>query len=389
MNKKIVVLHAFIWFSIKKGGGTTDLLYKILLSQQKNKQISPAVICTDDFFDEKLRKELSQTYFIKTKPFYNLFFNLFFLLSFFRIYKIKPDIIHMHIYRSMQNVFLYFYSKITNTPYIMDAHGSIPFWNKGIFKKKLYDFIIGRRILNESSLLVAETDTGVIEYNKFLPKVDSKKIKIIRPPFGVDEYLMLPDIKKNQFRTNYSISKNSKVITFLGRLHPDKGNMFLLKGINKLVKQGVNLICVLIGPDDGDEENLKNFAKKNNIEKNVLFIGFKSGLEKNQILQSSDIVIQLSKYEQGAWAPIEGILCEAPIIVTKNTGSGEDVTRMNAGYLVEYGNVEELTDTILYVFKNKIEAKTKAIRARQYIIDNLSMDARMIDYINAYREVIR
>ena len=61
--------------------------------------------------------------------------------SFIKIFKNKPDIVHMHLYRSIQNVFLYLFTgKATKTPYIMDAHGSVPFWNKGNTKKNILIF---------------------------------------------------------------------------------------------------------------------------------------------------------------------------------------------------------------------------------------------------------
>ena len=146
---------------------------------------------------------------------------------------------------------------------------------------------------------------------------------------------------------------------------------------------------MLVGPDDGYEDSLKKLAKELLIDKNVHFVGFKSGNSKNEILQNSDIVVQLSRFEQGAWAPIEGLLCGTPILVTRDTGSGEDVKRLDAGYLVGYEDTDEFVAQVNYIFNNYEEALKKTNKAKEYIINNLSMEARMNEYVELYKRCLK
>ena len=98
----------------------------------------------------------------------------------------------------------------------------------------------------------------------------------------------------------------------------------------------------------------------------------------------SDIVVQLSRQESGAWAPIEAVLCETPIVVTRHTGSGEDVKRMKAGYLVDFNDVSGLSDTFSEVFNNYDEAMALTLRAKQYIEKHLSFNCRIGEYTAIY-----
>ena len=41
----------------------------------------------------------------------------------------------------------------------MDAHGSVPYWGKGIYKK-FFDFIIGKRIMLNAQAWIAESKVG-------------------------------------------------------------------------------------------------------------------------------------------------------------------------------------------------------------------------------------
>ena len=198
----------------------------------------------------------------------------------------------------------------------------------------------------------------------------------------------MPNTPDPEFRKRHKIEVNAKIISFLGRLHECKGNDFLLRGIAKLSNERDDIYCMLVGPDDGHENYLRQLSKDLQIEDKVFFLGYKDGDDKNEILQCSDIVVQLSRFEQGAWAPMEGVLSKTPIIVTDHTGTGEDIKRLDAGYLVKLDNVGDLCNKINYILDNKVEAQNKTIRARRYIIDNLSMEARMNEYLDVYKRVI-
>jgi glycosyltransferase involved in cell wall biosynthesis len=385
----IRVLHAFIWFSISKGGGTCDLINKLAIAQQKRKDLVPIIFASKDYFDRKLKKNLDKTSFILSINLLNLFNLNFNSPSFIKIFKNKTDIVHMHLYRSMQNVFLYLYCIATKTPYIMDAHGSVPFWNKGMAKKKLFDLVIGKRIMLNASAWIAESKVGIKEYIDYFPELIDKDIDLISPPFGIEEFVKLPNTSKQEFLKKYNIKSDKKIISFLGRLHQEKGIDFLLRGISKLKKNNIEVECLLVGPDDGFEGHLRNMAKELLIAENIHFLGFKSGNDKNEILMNSDLVVQLSRFEQGAWAPIEGLLCDTPILVTRDTGSGEDVKRLNAGYLVNYNDDEEFVSQVQSIFNNYEAALQKTKKAKEYIIKNLSMEARMDEYLAVYNKCIR
>ena len=56
-------------------------------------------------------------------------------------------------------------------------------------------------------------------------------------------------------------------------------------------------------------QECKELAAALKIHDRVLFTGFIAGTEKNEALIDADIVAQMSRQEQGAWAPLR--LCYA------------------------------------------------------------------------------
>jgi len=378
------ILHPFIFFSIKFAGGTSDLMYKIAKAQEKA-GLEPIILAGSYKFDQELADSLKGVECISVKSWLDkwglsLMPSLIFILP--SLFK-RIDVVHMHVFRTFQNLIIYLFCKIYKVPYVIDAHGAVPYHQKKNRLKAFFDWIIGYKILRESKILVAETETGRQEYLDILPSLDPNKIIILSPPFDTDEYLELPE--KGQFRKKYNISEESKVVMFLGRIHYSKGNDFLIRGFAEALKKRKDLFLILVGPDDGHVDECKRIANALGITEKVLFTGFLGGEHKNSALVDADIVVQLSRFEQGAWAPLEGVLCKTPIIVTADTGTGEDVQRINAGYLVDFDDDEGLGQQILDLLSNYKDALILTENARQHIIKNLGMNARVNEYTDLYR----
>lgn len=377
------ILHAFIFFSIKHAGGTSDLMYKIAKAQNKA-GLSPIILSGDYKFDHGLAKKLEGVDFIICKSFFDKLGFSIMPSMVWKLIKVSKDIdvVHMHVFRTFQNVILYFFCKIYSIPYVMDAHGAVPYHENKRFLKKIFDFVIGKRILRDAKVLVAETDVGRQEYIEIMPELDKNEIIILSPPFDTDEFIDLP--QRGAFRTKFNLGSERKIVMFLGRIHYIKGNDFLIKGFAEALKKRDDLFLVLVGPDDGHMKECKDLVNNLGINNQVLFTGFLGGEHKNSALVDAEIVVQLSRFEQGAWAPLEGVLCKTPIIVTADTGTGEDVKRLNAGYLVDFDNNEMLAQTIIDILNDYEDAKKLTLTARDFIIENLSMNARIGEYTELY-----
>jgi glycosyltransferase involved in cell wall biosynthesis len=381
------ILHSFILFSVEKGGGTSDFIYKICKAQAKV-GLKPTILSGSYSFDQELANRLDGVDFhVERTWLHKLGYSIMpGLVSWCRNNLQQYDVVHMHAFRTFQNLVLYYYCKKYNIPYVMDAHGSVAYFTKKKFIKKIFDKFIGKSILNNAKAILAETEYGVVEYINLDKKINKNEIIILSPPFDTDEYLQLP--KKGDFRKKYNIPIDEKVISFLGRVAYIKGNDFLIKGFAEYIKRNHNSKLVIIGPDDGHMVECKQIVKNLGIKDKVIFTGFLGGEYKNSALVDSDIVVQLSRQEQGAWAPLEAVLCETPIVVTGHTGAGEDISRLNAGYLVDFDDVNGLCDIFINIFDNYDLAMNKTLKAKQYIEQHLSFNFRVSEYTDIYNNSI-
>ena len=133
------VCHAYIFYSIKFAGGTCDLIKKLIAAQSKI-NIKTTVLTGNYNIDNQLIEQSKGTKFIVEKSYLDkqglsLMPNLWFTLN----NKLRnTNIVHMHVLRTYQNLLLYYFCKFRKIPYIIDAHGSVPYGKRKIVLKKLF-----------------------------------------------------------------------------------------------------------------------------------------------------------------------------------------------------------------------------------------------------------
>lgn len=382
------ILHVFDFFSLPHGGGIVDLLY--WLSQSLKQRGHEVDIYTSDF--ELDRGYINSLQGVKVYPFHSWFH-----VSGIHVMpgiiaeagkKLRNfDIIHLHAYRSFQNVVIHRYARKYNIPYIIDAHGAIlriGRGNKGLKQllKWIYDVAFGNRILRDSGKVIAQNEMEASQYRE--AGVSQSKIIQLPLPFATGEFARLPS--GGLFRRRFDIEQKH-IVLYLGRIHWIKGLDFLIESFYELTKLRNDVVLAMVGADDGYKSTLEKMIYRLHLSNGVLFTGFLKGEEKLSAMVDADLLVQTSVYEQSSKTPFEAILCNTPVIVSKDTGAGDDVAKIDAGYLVEYGDKSELVDRIQYILDNPDKAQSKTQRAKKYIEANLSLTSQTEKYEKLYQEV--
>ncbi|MEZ4843455.1 MAG: glycosyltransferase family 4 protein [Bacteroidia bacterium] len=139
--------------------------------------------------------------------------------------------------------------------------------------------------------------------------------------------------------TNFK--NRSKDIVFIGRLVSDKGCDILLDALSLL--KNLNLSVTIIG-EGPDLEILKNIVSTNLLE-NVIFLGFKKGIELSDILNEHKIIVVPSNWDEPfGIVSLEGIACGCIPVVSNRGGLPEAVGQL--GYKYESTNKIQLAQII-------------------------------------------
>ena len=366
-------------------GGDVNVCYH--LSQHLANRGHEVTIFTTDFeFDETYANSLSG---VRVVPFH-CFLNIQLFLYASRMKKelkkeIKNfDIIHVHDFRTYQNAVIHRYAKKFDIPYILQAHGDIPIIIEKHILKKLYDLIWGNKILRDAATVIAVSKTEVEQYIQF--GVNKNKIVIIPNGIDIKEFKDLPVYGK--FRKGINI-KEDYLILYLGRIHKIKGIDFLIKSFSELIKEVDNVKLVIVGPDGGYKIEIEKLVTILNLNEKVKFIGYVNEKDKSSAYVDADLLVYPSIFEIFGLTPFEAIMCDTPVIVTDDCGCGEKVREANCGYLVKYGDGDDLKEKMKLIIENPLMGSEMIKNGRNYIHKNLAWDTVIRKFETVYSELKR
>lgn len=340
------ILHVIPYFNPKRGGDV-NVCYHI--AKHLTKRGHDVTIFTTDFeFDEKFARTLNG---VRVVPFHCYLNIQLFLYSPQMKKELKKeiknfDIIHVHDFRTYQNVVGHHYAMNYHVPIVLQAHGDIPFFEKSRLKT-LYDFVWGKRILNNATKVIALTKVEAEQYKKM--GVLDDKIEIIPNGIDLSEYENLPE--RGIFRKKYGINDDEKVVLYLGRLHKIKGLDLLVDAFSDLVKRKDNVKLVIVGPDDGYLSLLKKQIDNLTLNDKVLLTGPLYGNEKLSTYVDADVYVLPSVYDAFPNTVLEALACGTPIIVTDRCGIANLVDD-KVGCVVEFDK-SQLRNTMFKVLSNE------------------------------------
>lgn len=146
-----------------------------------------------------------------------------------------------------------------------------------------------------------------------------------------------------------TVPDNKGYFLYVGRLERVKGIQYLLEAMTKLPEK----IKLHIVGEGFEEEYFKNTAKKLNLD-NVIFLGYKSKQELEEEYKNCIATILPCRwFETFGLTIIESFLSAKPVIASRMGGIPEIIDNGKNGILIEPGNVNQLVDAMLNLYKNQ------------------------------------
>jgi len=293
------------------------------------------------------------------------------------------DIVHLHEYRSFQNIVVHHYANKYGVPYVLQACGSLP---RIIAKQRLkwiYDVLFGYRLLRDASKVLALSLMEAEQYSEM--GVPNEKIAIIPNGIDLSDYVDLPP--KFSFKENFNIPKDLKIVLYLGRIHEIKGIDFLVKAYAKLIEKFKDILLVVVGPDDGYLDELRGLISSLNIADDVLFTGPLYEKDKFEAYVDADIFVLPSRYETFPNVVLEAYACSKPVIASDVMSIPDIVLHGKTGLLFRAGDKLELGKMISYMLTNTEEAEGMGHKAFKFVEEKFSLE-KVVDSIEFLYETI-
>ena len=163
------------------------------------------------------------------------------------------------------------------------------------------------------------------------------------------------ELKQNAIKT-FNISDNSKNLLYVGQLRYVKNLKLVLKVVKELVSIDPTYNMYFVG-EGLDEQDMRSFVKKNNLENNVHFLGKISDVSLlSGVYAASDLFFFPSTYDNASIAVREACIMKTPCLLTLNSSVAEPFIDGKNGYLAK-DTINEMKDKIIDIFKDKEQMK--------------------------------
>jgi len=273
-----------------------------------------------------------------TKPFYRF------------LMKERPELVWVHLPNPFWELYMLFYLIIRGKHFkiVSTYHADAPHYT---IVSKIADFL--RMfwlfpLLKKHDVIISTSKEYA--YHSFVLRHFLDKTVILPIKIHEDELRIKPR------RPKIKLSKNDRIVLFIGRLHGYKGVEYLIKAFVNVLKKVNNAKLVIAG--DGPLKNkLIYLSKKLGIDNHVYFLGKISDAEKVWLLKNSDLFVlpSINRGEAFGIAMIEAMYFGKPVVSTRIKGSGVTFVNKNGvtGIVIEPKNAEQLSKAIIKLLSNR------------------------------------
>jgi glycosyltransferase involved in cell wall biosynthesis len=208
-------------------------------------------------------------------------------------------------------------SRKRGLPYAVEPIGMFVPIVRNFLLKRLYHAVWGKRLLQGASAVIATSEQEIEE----LISGGISRTRAVLRRNGVE---VPPSwLEKGTFRKSLGISREHKLVLFLGRLSAKKSPGLLLQAFAELSgrRDGMQIMLVFAGPDEGGQKlELEQMALKLGIRAKVQFAGPVFGEMKWAAYRDADVFVLPSQNENFGNTAAEAVAAGTPVIVTKQCG---------------------------------------------------------------------
>jgi glycogen(starch) synthase len=154
-----------------------------------------------------------------------------------------------------------------------------------------------------------------------------------------------------------------KIVLFLGRITFQKGPDTFIEAAARVLEKIPSAVFVMAGSGDMMPRMVERVARLR-MGRHFHFTGFIRGEEVERIFAISDIYVMPSVSEPFGISPLEAVLFDVPVIISKQSGVSEI---LNHALKVDFWDVNELSNKIIAVLTYPALVKEMTDRAREEI----------------------
>lgn len=155
----------------------------------------------------------------------------------------------------------------------------------------------------------------------------------------------------------------NKIVLFVGRITMQKGPDYFVSMAEKVLSLEPNTFFVISGSGDMEGAMIKQVASRG-LSNKFIFCGFLRGDELNRVYKAADIFVMPSVSEPFGLVPLEAMISEVPVLVSKESGVSEVLTSALKSH---FWDIDDMADKVISVLRHKKLQNHLSVNGREEV----------------------
>lgn len=290
-----------------------------------------------------------------------------------------PDVVHINL--AWFGPLAIFKKHVLKIPFIYTSHGvPQPWLEPSLLYRIAYtvEHYLLRFVASQSSVVVA-----VSNYVK----------EMLKKQYGIDSEVIYHGIDVGKFKPKNKAESKRRLgyketdfmVLFVGKMHPVKDPLTVVRSIHEVVKKNTNVYLVMIGSGELYQE-VENEIVKLNLSDHVKMLGQMDGLKLRLWYSAADLFVFASVSEAFGMVLLEAMASGLPVIAPSSAACPEVVG--NAGLLFNHGDHNGLARKIMRLASDDELSRILRNRSLRRVRKVFSWDDKVDKYWKLYRKMV-
>ncbi len=289
----------------------------------------------------------------------------------------EADVIHVHEFRTVENLIVTPIAEALHKPLLLSPHGTLTLDTGRSQVKFAWDRLLSRRVARRFDQVVGLTPAEADEAERYWRQfgAPAKPIAFSVIPNGVNPDEFAQPAGRDTFRQQYALG-DGPVCLFMARLHPRKGPQILAQAFREVALPDTRL--VLAGPDEGALALARPY-----FDSRIVVTGYLGTEARLAALAAADLFALPAVGEGMPMGVLEALAAGLPVIVSPGCHLPE-VAQAGAGLEVA-AEPGALAATLSRLLSDADERAAMGAAARLLVRQRFTWDTVAAQYETIYR----
>lgn len=292
------------------------------------------------------------------------------------------DIIHTHLSNDLWSLVPALNTSGNKTPLVLSKCMASGINKKDIFHRYLY------KRVNRITAVSRFIEKNVLETCPVKPE----NVIVINDAISPAKWDPEKYDKKTS-KSGFGFHGHDIVIGMIGRISPGKGHDVFFRSVKQILDSGItdNVKFMVVGTSSPEEKEFEakvmGIAAKLGVSDKILFTGYTDDIPLH--LSAMDILAFPSNEESFGGTLLEAMAMKVPVAAFESGGVPDIVINGTTGFLTRRNNVEEFTDSLLKLIKDKDLRERIAEAGRIRVEHHFDLRQNMNRFVELYKSLMK